>query len=239
MHITLESDYAVRIIYCLAMAGCRMDAKRIAEDTGVTLRFSLKILRKLVAGGFIVSYKGTKGGYELEDCGCFDETSVDYPDYGAAVARKVVQGQADKGIIVCGTGIGISIAANKIKGIRAALCGDVYSAKLSRMHNDANILALGQRVVGPGLALEILDAWLTAEFEGGRHQKRLHRRGDHQPAPHRLSGQGRGRFLPAAGQADGPGEIGTEVVNMFSAGMIVIVLLLILIIGAVIYGVRR
>ena len=129
-------------------------------------------------GGFalkeqIKKHLAAKGGYELEDCGCFDETSVDYPDYGAAVARKVVQGQADKGIIVCGTGIGISIAANKIKGIRAALCGDVYSAKLSRMHNDANILALGQRVVGPGLALEILDAWLTAEFEGGRHQKRL------------------------------------------------------------------
>lgn len=114
-----------------------------------------------------------KGDYELEDLGTFDEASVDYPDYGAAVARQVASGQAERGILVCGTGIGISIAANKIKGIRAALCSDVFSAKMSRRHNDANILALGQRVIGPGLALEIVDAWLAEKFEGGRHQRRV------------------------------------------------------------------
>lgn len=129
-------------------------------------------------GGFalkeeIKKHLAAKGGYELEDLGAFDEASVDYPDYGAVVARMVAGGEADKGILVCGTGIGISIAANKVRGVRAALCGDVFSAKMSRMHNDANILALGQRVTGPGLALEIVDAWLAATFEGGRHQRRV------------------------------------------------------------------
>ena len=112
-------------------------------------------------------------GYEVEDKGTYDEQSCDYPDFGEAVARDVAAGIADKGILVCGTGIGISIAANKIKGIRAAVCGDTFSARMSRLHNDANILAMGQRVVGAGLALDIAEIWLNTSFEGGRHEGRV------------------------------------------------------------------
>ena len=99
--------------------------------------------------------------------------SVDYPDYGEKVGRAVASGQADFGIVLCGTGIGISIAANKVPGVRAALCQDVYSARMSRAHNDANVLAMGARVIGPGLAEAIVEAWLTGAFEGGRHQTRV------------------------------------------------------------------
>jgi len=112
-------------------------------------------------------------GYEVKDKGTFDEQSCDYPDYGRAVALDVAGGKADKGIVICGTGIGISIAANKVKGIRAALCGDTYSARMSRLHNDANILALGQRVTGAGLAADIVEVWLNTGFEGGRHKTRI------------------------------------------------------------------
>jgi len=112
-------------------------------------------------------------GHEVADKGTFDEKSCDYPDYGEAVARDVAAGNADKGILVCGTGIGISISANKVAGIRAAVCGDTFSARMSRLHNDANILALGQRVTGPGLALDIAEIWLSTDFEGGRHQNRI------------------------------------------------------------------
>ena len=112
-------------------------------------------------------------GYVVEDKGTFDEQSCDYPDYGKAVALAVAAGEADRGILVCGTGIGISISANKVRGIRAALCGDTFSARMSRLHNDANILALGQRVTGAGLALDIVDVWLTTGFEGGRHAARV------------------------------------------------------------------
>ncbi|MDB8806039.1 MULTISPECIES: ribose 5-phosphate isomerase B [Romboutsia] len=99
--------------------------------------------------------------------------SVDYPIYGEIVANSVVNKEIDYGIICCGTGIGISLAANKVKGIRCAVVSDVFSAKMSKAHNDANMLSLGERVLGRGLALEIVDAWINTEFEGGRHSKRV------------------------------------------------------------------
>jgi len=112
-------------------------------------------------------------GLEYKDYGTYSEESCDYPVYGEAVARAVAAGEAERGIIICGTGIGISIAANKVKGIRAALCGDCYSAEFTRRHNDANILAMGARVTGSGLAVKIVDTFLTTEFEGGRHARRV------------------------------------------------------------------
>lgn len=112
-------------------------------------------------------------GYEVKDYGTYSEESCDYPQYGKAVGKAVASGECEKGILVCGTGIGISLAANKVKGIRAAVCSDTFSAKYTRLHNDANILAMGQRVVGPGLALELVDIFLNTEYEGGRHQRRV------------------------------------------------------------------
>jgi ribose 5-phosphate isomerase B len=112
-------------------------------------------------------------GIAYEDIGCSCETSVDYPDYALPAAERVANGEFDRGILVCGTGIGMSIAANKVKGIRCALLSDVYSAKLTRMHNDSNMIAMGERVLGPGLAREIAKAWLETDFEGDRHQRRL------------------------------------------------------------------
>lgn len=112
-------------------------------------------------------------GLEYKDFGTYTEESCDYPVYGEAVGRAVASGEFERGIVICGTGIGISIAANKIKGARAALCGDCFSAEMTRRHNDANILALGERVTGPGLALKIVDTFLGAEFEGGRHARRV------------------------------------------------------------------
>jgi len=110
---------------------------------------------------------------QYEDFGCECGTSVDYPDYALPVAEKVANGEFDKGILICGTGIGMSIAANKVKGIRCALVHDVFSAKATRQHNDSNILAMGERVIGPGLAREIASVWLSTEFEGGRHENRV------------------------------------------------------------------
>ncbi|MBY0097417.1 ribose 5-phosphate isomerase B [Mesobacillus maritimus] len=112
-------------------------------------------------------------GIEYEDFGCDCDTSVDYPDYALPVAEKVAAGEFDRGILICGTGIGMSIAANKVKGIRCALVHDVFSAKVTRQHNDSNIIAMGERVIGPGLAREIAKAWLTSDFEGGRHANRV------------------------------------------------------------------
>ncbi|WP_077215071.1 ribose 5-phosphate isomerase B [Bacillus dakarensis] len=112
-------------------------------------------------------------GIQYEDFGCECDTSVDYPDYALPVAEKVAAGEFDKGILICGTGIGMSIAANKVKGIRCALVHDVFSAKATRQHNDSNVLAMGERVIGPGLAREIAETWLTTEYEGGRHEKRV------------------------------------------------------------------
>lgn len=112
-------------------------------------------------------------GYEVEDFGTYSEESCDYPDFAAKAARAVASGECEKGVVVCGTGIGVSITCNKIHGIRCALCHDVFSAKATRAHNDANMLAMGQRVIGEGLALEILRAWLSTDFEGGRHVRRI------------------------------------------------------------------
>jgi ribose 5-phosphate isomerase B len=112
-------------------------------------------------------------GIEFEDFGCDCETSVDYPDYALPVAQKVANGEFDRGILICGTGIGMSIAANKVKGIRCALTHDTFSARATREHNDTNILAMGERVIGPGLARDIAKIWLTTEFEGGRHATRV------------------------------------------------------------------
>lgn len=110
---------------------------------------------------------------EYEDLGPLACESVDYPDFALPVAERVATGEFTRGILVCGTGIGMSIAANKVPGIRAALCHDTFSAQATREHNDSNILALGERVVGKGLAEKIVKIWLTTEFAGGRHQKRV------------------------------------------------------------------
>lgn len=116
-----------------------------------------------------------KQGYETIDVGTYTEDSCDYPDFGYAAAKKVADGSADKGIVICGTGIGISISANKVKGIRCALCGDLYSAEMTRLHNDANMLAMGARVISPELALQIVDKFLSTPFEGGRHLRRVNK----------------------------------------------------------------
>ncbi len=112
-------------------------------------------------------------GFEIKDFGCNSTDSVDYPDYAYPVAKAVADGQCEKGILICGTGIGMSIAANKVKGIRCALCSDTFSAHATREHNDSNVLAIGARVTGVNLALDIVDTWLTAEFMGGRHTGRI------------------------------------------------------------------
>ena len=112
-------------------------------------------------------------GIEVTDAGTYTEESCDYPDIALKVCREITEGKSGRGILVCGTGIGMSMAANKVKGIRAALCGDVFSAAMSREHNDANVICLGERVLGPGLAVRILDAWLDTEFAGGRHARRV------------------------------------------------------------------
>lgn len=114
-----------------------------------------------------------KQGYEVVDFGTYSEESCDYPDYASKAAKAVANGECDKGVVVCGTGIGVSIVANKVKGIRCALCHDVFSAKATRAHNDTNMLAMGQRVIGEGLALEIVKAWLEGQYEGGRHDQRI------------------------------------------------------------------
>ena len=113
-------------------------------------------------------------GVDVNDMGCYDKSSCDYPVYGRAVAKAVADGSCEKGIVLCTTGIGISITANKVKGIRAALCADTLSAKLTRLHNDANVLALGAGIVGPNLAVEIVDTFLNTDFSGEeRHQRRI------------------------------------------------------------------
>ncbi len=112
-------------------------------------------------------------GHDVVDLGVNERSSVDYPDYALRVAQQVTSGEADLGVLVCGTGIGMSIAANKVAGIRAALAGDELSARMARAHNDANVLCLGNRVVGLGAGVGIVRAWLEARFEGARHQRRL------------------------------------------------------------------
>ncbi len=115
----------------------------------------------------------TELGHEIDDQGCHSADSVDYPNFAKSVSSLVKEGKCGCGILICGTGIGMSMAANRTPGIRAALCNEMFAAKMSREHNDANILCLGARVIGPGLAAEIVRTWMTAEFAGGRHQRRI------------------------------------------------------------------
>jgi len=115
----------------------------------------------------------TAMGLAVEDCGAFSEDSVDYSDIGIKLAQKVAESKGRRGILICGTGIGMSMAANRVKNARAALCNDLFSAALSRKHNDANILVMGGRVIGTELAKEIVRVWLETPFEGGRHQRRI------------------------------------------------------------------
>ena len=111
--------------------------------------------------------------YDFEDFGCYNTESVDYPVYAEKVARAVASGECEKGIVICTTGIGVSMAANKVKGIRCALCGDSYSAEITRRHNDANVLAMGAGIIGPNMAKKITEVFLTTAFEGGRHARRV------------------------------------------------------------------
>lgn len=120
----------------------------------------------------IISYLSEKG-YECTDFGTDDEERTDYPIYGKKVAEAIMSGKYEKGILICGTGVGISISANKVKGIRAVVCSEPYSARLARQHNNANIVAFGARVIGSATAEMIVDEFLSAEYEGGRHQKRI------------------------------------------------------------------
>ncbi|HHU18394.1 MAG: ribose 5-phosphate isomerase B [Anaerovoracaceae bacterium] len=128
-------------------------------------------------GGFelkekVKSYLQTKG-HDVIDLGCYTEESTDYPEYGKACGEAVIRGDAERGIVICGTGIGISIAANKVKGIRCALCTSLFMAEMSRKHNNANIIALGGRILEHDFALNIVEVWLNTDFEGGRHQRRV------------------------------------------------------------------
>lgn len=116
-------------------------------------------------------------GHELVDMGAYDRNSVDYPDFAEKVGAAVVAGEVEQGVLICGTGIGMSIAANKMQGVRAALCNEIFSARMARAHNNANILCLGARVVGPGVAQEIVRAYFTGAFEGGRHATRVEKIG--------------------------------------------------------------
>ena len=144
---------------------------------GIRESFMHKIIIASDHGGFSLKTQIfahlKQEGYDIEDYGCYNNESCDYPVYAKKVAEIVSQNSEVKGILVCGTGIGMSIAANKIKGIRASLCSDTFSARMTRMHNDSNILCLGERVIGVGLATDIVDIWLNTQFEGGRHQKRI------------------------------------------------------------------
>lgn len=114
-----------------------------------------------------------KAGYQVKDFGTHSLDSCDYPDYAAPAAKAVASGECEKGIVLCTTGIGVSIVANKVKGVRCALCSDPLSAEMTRRHNDTNVLAMGAGIVGENLALQIVDIWLGTEFEGGRHQRRV------------------------------------------------------------------
>ena len=112
-------------------------------------------------------------GWKIDDLGPSNENSVDYPDYGIKIAEIISNKKVERGIVICGTGLGMSIVVNRFPGIRGTLCSDIYTAKMCRKHNDSNILIMGGRVIGKGLASEIIDTWLNTAFEGGRHQRRL------------------------------------------------------------------
>jgi len=133
----------------------------IASDhAGYRLKEALKPILQAFDGAFV-------------DLGCFSESSVDYPDFARQLAEGVAAGTYERGVLVCGTGLGMAITANKVPGVRAVTAHDPFSARMSRMHNNANVLAMGERVVGPGVAVEVLKTWLETEFEGGRHAARV------------------------------------------------------------------
>lgn len=115
----------------------------------------------------------TEQGYEVRDCGCYNKDSCDYPDFGGAAARAVADGTCERGIVICTTGIGISISANKVKGVRCALCSESWSAEMTRRHNDANMMAIGAGFTGKNMAERMVEVFLTTEFEGGRHARRV------------------------------------------------------------------
>lgn len=137
----------------------------------------MKVIIASDHGGFnlksSVVKKLKEQGVDITDFGPDNTESVDYPDYAKPVAEKVASGEYDRGILICGTGIGMSIAANKVKGIRCALVHDTFSAHATREHNNSNMLAMGERVIGPGLADDVVDIWLNTEYEGGRHERRV------------------------------------------------------------------
>ena len=137
----------------------------------------MKIAMGCDHGGFalkeIVKSHLAEQGHQVEDFGCYNLDSCDYPDMGAAAAKAVASGECERGIVICTTGIGISISANKVKGIRCALCSEAQSAEMTRRHNDANMLALGAGMIGVNAAKKIVDVFLSTEFEGGRHQRRV------------------------------------------------------------------
>ncbi len=140
--------------------------------------FPMKLAIGCDHGGFalkseILRFLKTLPGIEVSDLGTNGTESVDYPDFGRAVAEAVSQGAADRGILICGTGIGMSIVANRYPQVRAALCHDHFTARMSREHNDANVLVMGERVLGTGVALDIVATWLATDFAGGRHSLRL------------------------------------------------------------------
>jgi ribose 5-phosphate isomerase B len=149
------------------MGGVTMKVAIASDHGGVNIREEIKSLMDEI-------------GIQYDDFGCECDTSVDYPDFALPVAQKVANGEYDRGILICGTGIGMSIAANKVNGIRCALVHDVFSAKATRQHNDSNMLAMGERVIGPGLAREIALVWLETEFEGGRHANRIGKISDYE-----------------------------------------------------------
>jgi ribose 5-phosphate isomerase B len=149
------------------MGGVTMKVAIASDHGGVNIREEIKSLMDEI-------------GIQYDDFGCECDTSVDYPDFALPVAQKVANGEYDRGILICGTGIGMSIAANKVNGIRCALVHDVFSAKATRQHNDSNMLAMGERVIGPGLAREIAMVWLETEFEGGRHANRIGKISDYE-----------------------------------------------------------
>lgn len=129
--------------------------------------------------GTCKAYLDREGTHQVKDIGVFSRESSDYPMIAHELARSVSLGECSRGILICGSGIGMSMVANRYRGVRAALCHNIYSARLSRLHNDANVLAMGERVLGEGLALEILDVFLKTEFEGGRHQGRIDQFDEH------------------------------------------------------------
>jgi ribose 5-phosphate isomerase B len=149
----------------------------MAEDHDTSEGWQMRVAIGADHGGYKLKeeIKGLLSSMNIsfEDFGCTCGDSVDYPDYALPVAEKVAAGEFDRGILVCGTGIGMSIAANKVPGIRCALVHDTFSARATREHNDSNVLALGERVIGPGLALDIVKIWLETEFQGGRHARRV------------------------------------------------------------------